>query len=108
MERDQPLCAKARTLQVVGGGTVGSRFLGPGMAQERPQGGILDADGQPARGFARAGQEAEINAASFPLTPGMAVVAEVKRATRRAITFFLLPLPCFVDKVLSEECTRHI
>ena len=30
-------------------------------------------------GFARAGQEAEINAASFPLTPGMVVVEEVKR-----------------------------
>ncbi len=53
-------------------------------------------------GFARAGQEAEINAASFPLTPGMVVVEEVKRATRRAITFFLLPLPCFVDKFFER------
>jgi hemolysin D len=38
-----------------------------------------------------------------PLTPGMAVAAEVKTGARRAVTFFLSPLLRYVDESLRER-----
>ena len=38
-----------------------------------------------------------------PLTPGMAVAAEVKTGARRAITFFLSPLLRYADESLRQR-----